>query len=378
MTSVTLEVAAFADAVQQASRISPTSRGIAWDKLHGILLSVQPGDTYPVVIRTGNLDVYRAEWLSALSCEGEPVAWRVPVASLSGIIRSLPLRQARPVTLQSEGSRLAVSCGRLEATLNLINADTYPLWDVFDPAGLSSAEGLAAACKAVEWAANDGYSEPHSGIHITNRAVMATDRYRAAVMPLEIPHLKGSVTIPCGTITIALREIAIPKIGNPASGSQLMIMPDDWTQIRVATLANQYPIRAMNALPREFDETIAIDREAILDLLNQVAAIEPTDRTARINLFLGNEEIAATAESESFGLIKNVVDIPGRAIHDPLKLRFNKSHIIEALNSIKTPVAYVGYNLGIKQRFVCFTDKTTGYRAWVAVTSDKKGTSSTR
>ena len=103
---------------------------------------------------------------------------------LADIARSLP---AQPVTIENEGTRVLLTCGRSSFTLPTLPVEDYPQLPAMpDSSGTITGQSFAAAVAQVAIAAGRDDTLPTlTGIRMefegANITLAATDRYRLAV-----------------------------------------------------------------------------------------------------------------------------------------------------------------------------------------------------
>ena len=366
-TSITFETSTISAAIRNAARIAPTTRGMAFDHAAGLYLMVDPANEFPLVIQSTNLEMFYTEWVTALEADGPATAWRLPSMALDKIIGSLPIGAGKTVTFTETDKlmQVEVTSGRgLRARFNGINRHReFPTWIPFDPDLLTEVPALGGQIKLVEWAAASGGSAViMSGIHLDGEVAIATDATKAAIMPCLIEKLDKSVTIPPQTLSLILKESASAKLA--VVGETLCVMPDAWTQIKVRTFGETYPAaKIRKSLGRELDGQIETDRDELLALINRVAAIDMTNRTPCLNVWFGNEEIACFMESGEIGLLRDIVDCPGQALHKRVKYMFNPKNFIDLLVSAPEKKIKLGYG----QHLTPMISLSCGdYQAWIA------------
>lgn len=361
MTRVIFEAAVIADAVRKAARVAPTVRGAAFDKAAGMLFEVDPDQDPPVVLKATDLQTQHSEWVSAVEATGTSARWRLPSVTMSQVIGMLPLRSDRTVVMDDSSGKVEITSDRMRCRYNEMRVDTFPDWRPFDPDSLVQAEGIGGCVKKVEWAALNGVtSSAISGVHLTGEVAMATDRSKAARVPCAL-DLKQPVTIPAGTLSVLLNESAGVKVGT--NGSQLLLMPDDWTQLRVQMMAVEYPPTVLK-LKNEFDCYGDVDRDELMGLVSRAVSVDHGNRTPLVTILLGKGELVAYIQSEEVGLFRDAIQMKEGGTRR-VEYVFNPSNLTSTVGSCPSKVVRVGYDNAPKSMIsVC----TPGYEAWVART----------
>jgi DNA polymerase III sliding clamp (beta) subunit (PCNA family) len=361
-TTLTFETAAVADAIRKAAKVAPTTRGAAFDKAAGVYCQIDPTSDHPLVVRSTNLNIFYMEWVQALAAEGKGTTWRLPSIPLSQVIGTLPIGTGKTVTFEEmDDGKIVVTSGRMKCQFNGMPADTYPLWDVFDPEVLTPASGLGGRIKQVEWACSPG-EVPLIGVHLDGKIALATDRWRAATAPCVIEQLDQPVTIPSSTLSTVLKENGTANIA--VIGSQLCVMPDGWTQIRVVTLGQEYPTGIRRILNANFEQIIELDREELVGMINRAVSFDSTNRTPVIRLFFGKGELAVYILGDEVGRFRESLDVEGQSQHARVEYMFDPKKLIEALMSAPDRKIKFGYHLDPKP--MIYINGGQEYEAWVA------------
>lgn len=367
-TSVTFETATIADAIKKAERIAP-DKGMAFDKAAGIVIEVHPADE-AVVVRATDLMVFYMEWVDSLQITGDKVIWRFPSRVFASFIASLAIGNNKQVTFTTDGAKVLIQQGRATAKLNTIQSEYYPDWPAFDEADMVSVPELGGRLAQVEWAAHK--SEHALGIRFTGEYVLAMDRQRLAVAPLVIPGLEEPFTIPPRLLTGVLRERGETKIKR--EGTQLLLMPDDKSQLRTIMIGEGYP-GVERLMDRDRTESIKFMKQPVIDMINRTVKIAAADRFPTLRIFIGQGEIAALMTDDEKGLIGDVVEIPGQANHKRCEYLFVPENILEAISNSPSDEVEMRYSPG--ERKLIYINGGSGYECWVTprTSSSPKGES---
>lgn len=372
MSSITFEVATLADAIKKADAIAPT-RGSAFDKAAGILIEFDPAGVPMAVMRATNLDIYRMEWLDTIEMEGETTRWRLPKL-FATIVSGLPIGSGKMVTFTEQGGQVHMKAGRTKAKFNLLDSSYYPFWDPFDPDKMYSAKDLGGKMAMVEWAVSKDLV-PLTGVHLNGEYAIGTDRFRLAAVPLSIPELTAPVTVPGGLLSQLLKQTGEIQIG--VVGGMLHVMPDEYTQIKCVTYAEDFP-NMSGFFNKEFSDKIELDRKPLLEIMQRADVFAGSaDRVgAPLKMYLGKEKIAVVMDNVEVGQIGDVIDVPGFCDHDPrIEVLFTSRYIIDAF--AKAPNDKVTFLYDRTTPRVVGIDGGSGYRAWVAVRSPQTSDSGT-
>lgn len=365
MTSVVFETATFADVIKKAERVAP-SKGNAFDKAAGIVIEVSPS-VNTVVVRATDLNIYSMEWVDFTSIDGPDAVWRVPSKLFAQVVGSLPIGSGKTIKIEevknAEGKgHLALSSGRTKAKFNLMQVDHYPAWSAFDPSGLITADNLGGKVALVEWAAAKSDATTQlEGVHFDGTRVVATDRYRLACTDLFIPDLPAAVTVPAGILGQILKQTGEVNLG--IDEHQLLLMPDESTQIRAILYGGEYP-KVDKIMRREYPDMVKVRKTPLLEVLNRAASFAGADRFPALKLFFGREEIAAMMDNEEVGLLGDVVEVPGYATHNRVQIIFTPKNIIDAVEHCPNEEFEIHYDHE-KPEFIMYLNGGSGYEAWM-------------
>ena len=361
---VTFETAAFADSIKQAALVAPTS-GSTFDKANGIVLDLdaEVKNGWTVLVRSTNLDVFRMEWLNPESIEGPATRWRLPANLFAKVVSSFPIGTGKQITIEDGRNGLQtyvkITSGRAQAKFNLIDHEYYPQWSIFDPSSLTEALDLGGKLQMVEWAADNG-EPPFSGIHFDGERVLATDRYRMAVSPLEIPGLSEPITVPSGVLSQLLKATGEIRLG--VEGSQLLVMPDEGVQIRCVIFGNPYP--STKAIREAvYTHSITVKKAPLLEIMQRAQSFGSTDRDSVLRCFIGLEEFAIRMANSEVGVIGDAMEIPGQALHERFEIKFTPKNIIDPLSHSPSEEVVLSYEVGKPDRLVR-VDGGNGYYSW--------------
>jgi DNA polymerase III sliding clamp (beta) subunit (PCNA family) len=369
---VTFETSTLADAIKKADRIAPT-KGSAFDKAAGIVLSIDPASGL-VVVRATDLRIYSMEWVTSLTIEGEaPVEWRLPSKLFATVLAGLPIGTGKEVTLEeitNGRNRLVVlSSGRTKAKFNLMQVDYYPVWDAFNPDDLNEADDMGGRIAMVEWAASQADDPPLSGVFFDGEVAKATDQYKLTMAPLKIPSLVEPITVPAGILGQVLKETGEVLVGVSEDG-HLLIMPAPTIQIKATIFGATYPNTARIEAMAETPNRVKVHKAAFLEILQRASAFSGSERYPVLKVYFGKEEIAVMMNTVEVGALADVMEVPGYCDHRRIEMRFGPKNLIPAIEHVPNEYLTLGYdaNNGMS---VLHIDGGSGYQSWVM---PRKGT----
>lgn len=359
MTKATFETASLAAAVSNAAKVAP-SKGSAFDKSNGIVIEMSPSESM-CIIRATDTEIFYSEWIDA-EMDGDSTVWRIPAFVFAGVCSSLPIGSGKTVTIEEDGGRINLKCGRTKSRFMLIDAKTYPTWSTFDPDELTHVKALGEKMKRVEWSASKSMTEvPLNGVHLNGEIALCTNRYRLAKIPLVIPELETPVTVPARTLSTLISAEGETAIG--MDGNNFLMMPDDHSQIRSITYADQYP-NVSRITEMVYDHNVTFRKQDLIACINRATAFAGSDRLAVLRLFFGKEEIAVMMTNEEIGFLGDVVETPGYGVHDRVEVNLDPQNILDALNNAPNEEVSIGYN---PEKTTAVLHVNSGeYDAWVA------------
>lgn len=362
MTKVVFETAALADAFKRANIVAP-SHGKAFDEAGGIVLEISPEDGL-VLVRATNKDVFHTEWVTPISIEGEATSWRLASQLATPIITSLPIGSGKEVTLQEvqsgASSRLEMKAGKTRAKFFLMDMTYYPEWDIFDPNDLVAVPDLGGKLAMVEWAAGLKELPPLSGVNLDGERLRATDRYKMVTVPLEIPNLDRSVTIPAGMLGQLLRQTGDVSIG--FTEHQVLLMPTDSSQVRLVTYAGDYPTMA-RLMNRERPNHVTVKKAELLAIVNRATLASPGDRLPLMHLYIGKQSISAKVDGPETAVL-DFLDIPGQAEHERVDIKVTPKLLTDILNNAPNEKVTINYDANEPEKII-YIDGGSGFEAWM-------------
>lgn len=367
MTTVTFESATIQDVIGKAARIAP-SKGSAFDKAAGIVMDIDV-ENNEVVVRATNTEVFYMEIIDVVSIVGESTTWRIPSGLLDGICSKLPITSGAEVAFVQDGTQLKIQQKRMRATLRLMDPTYFPQWDAFDPSELSPVSDFGGRLQQVQWAASKNGTPPLTGISLSGTHARATDNFRVAITPCDVPQLYEPVTIPAATFTPLMKSLGEVRIGR--TENQLLVMPDDTTQIRAIIYGDKYP-----AIERVFkrDETnaVMVNRDHLLEMIEQAMVMGQRDRMPLLKIILGAEELAVFMEDQEVGLLGNVLEIPAQATHARHYIGVTPDNLTSALKASPNAEVTIYYSDGVSRKPIRI-DGGSGYEVLIMPRNLEKG-----
>jgi DNA polymerase III sliding clamp (beta) subunit (PCNA family) len=364
VTSVTFETATIADAIRRAARIAPGKAGHAFDKAAGIFMEIDPTGDVQCLIRATNIEAFHTEVIATVASDGEPARWRLPSMLMGNIIGGLPPKSGSTVKFTQEDRKIRITMGKMRASMQLIDNESYPDWDMFDSSELTMVSGLGGRVGMVEWAASTDNNPPLCGVYLDGQYAVATDRYRLARVPCRIDKLPKPIIIPSGILGQALKTMG--DTGVMATPSQLLLAPDDYTQLRLAMYDATYP-PVHKIFETEYEEVAEVNKTDLLEKISRANQYAGAERNPLLRTFWGKGEIAVMMENAEVGIVGDVVECPGFLDHPRVEINFTPKNLTDALNNApeaKVKIHYGRTEAGLKLPTIKI-DGGAGYEAWV-------------
>jgi len=370
VTKVVFETSTLADVLKKASLVAP-SRGEAFDKAAGVLITVAR-DIDQIMVQATNLEIFYTEWISPVSVtlpDGvDEVKWRLPSRSTAAIVGSFPIGSGKEVWLEQPAgtNTLKIGSGRARGSFQLIDTKYYPVWDIFDPDDLTDVEDFGARLAQVEWACSDEVETSFNGVNLTGDYAQATDRYRAARVPLKVDAdtawpFAESVTVPSRILSQIMKQSGQAAIG--CTPTQLLVLPNEHVQIRANLFGQEYMSLA-KITGQEYTHTVPVNKAGLLEVLNRVQLMAGSDRLPSMRMFIGKGEIAAMMEDVEEGHLGDILETPGYCDHERVQIVFTPKFLIEALDKCPSAKLTFSYDASNPMKIIKIDDGA-GYEAWV-------------
>lgn len=329
VTKVVFENATIRDVIGKAGRIAPT-KGSGFDKAAGIVMEID-STAQQIVVKATDTLIFYMEIADFVSIEGASTVWRMPSLVIDGICSKLPITSGKSVTFDDEGGNtIKMTSGRMRATIRTINSDYYPPWDAFEDSDLDTVASFGAAIQMVQWAAAKAGEPPLIGVHLDGEHVIATDRFKIAMAPCKAAPLYKPVTIPTGIFTPLMKSLGDVRIG--ITENQLLVQPDEATQIRAVIYGHEYPPVA-KLIKRNEPNHVTFRKTGLLEMIDRASVFAMRDRTPLLKMFIGLQEIAVMMSDKELGLLGDVLEVPGYADHDRALICFNPDNLTGSLNN---------------------------------------------
>lgn len=326
-----------ADAVAWAARTLPSRPSLP--VLAGIVLTA---DSDGLTVSSQDLEVSARVHIDAdVSTEGVTL---VSGRLLADIARSLP---AAPVTMENEGSRLAITCGRSSFTLPTLPVEDYPQLPAMPNAsGTVTGAAFATAVAQVAVAAGRDDTLPTlTGIRMEFEegvlTLAATDRYRLAVRDISwSPQAVTSAQalVPARTLADTAKSLAavdeiVIALADGGAGDGLIGFEGHGRRTTTRLLNGEFP-KYRSLLPTESAAVAEVDSAALVDAVKRVALV--AERNTPVRLAFDGSELTLQAGA---GDEAHAVEVVEAALEgDPIDIAFNPAYLLDGITAVGAPV----------------------------------------
>ncbi|CAB4964142.1 MAG: DNA polymerase III subunit beta [Actinobacteria bacterium] len=338
----------FSEAVAWAARTLPTRSN--QPLLSGLMITAEASG-----LTLSSFDYEVSGRVSVEAVVDTPGRVLVPGRLLSDIARSLP---AQPVTLQLEGSRVTLECGRSSFTLPTMSADDYPeLPQMPTSAGVVAGASFAAAVAQVAVAASSdetisfltGIRLEMSGSMIT---LAATDRYRLAVRELtwapESLSIDAAALVPARVLadtakTLAGHESVVIALAGSGQDEGLLGIHGGGRSTTTRLLGGEFP-KYRTLLPAEANTIASVDTAALVEAVKRVSLVAERNTPLRMR-FSGDEvDLQAGSGDEAQAVEALDATITG----DDIEIAFNPRFLLDGLSALDAPVVRFAFTVSNK------------------------------
>jgi DNA polymerase-3 subunit beta len=335
----------FADAVAWVARTLPSRPAVP--VLAGVLLTGSDDG-----LRISGFD-YEVSAEVRLAAEiASPGTALVSGRLLSDITRALP---DKPVDVQVEGARVALTCGSARFSLPTMAVEDYPTLPALpEETGALSAELFAEAISQVAVAAGRDDTLPMlTGIRveISGESVVlaATDRFRLAVRELTWSaagsDVEAAVLVPAKTLAEAAKtgtdgtEVHL-SLGSGATVGKdgLLGISGNGKRSTTRLLDAEFP-KFRQLLPTEHTAVASIGVAELTEAIKRVALV--ADRGAQVRMEFSGDGLRLAAGADDVGRAEEdlAVDFAG----EPLTIAFNPTYLTDGLGSLHSERVSFGF-----------------------------------
>jgi DNA polymerase III subunit beta len=260
---------------------------------------------------------------------------------LADIARSLP---GAPVTLESEGTRLSITCGRSSFTLPTLPVEDYPQLPVMPTtSGTIAGSAFAAAVAQVAIAAGRDDTLPTlTGIRMefegSSIVLAATDRYRLAVREFtwdpQSPAMSAHALVPARTLADTAKSLAdvdsvVIALSSGGAGEGLIGFEGHGRRTTTRLLDGEFP-KYRSLLPTESSAVADVETAMLTEAVKRVALVAERNTPVRL-AFEGSEltlRAGAGDDAQAVEVLESALD------GDAIDIAFNPSYLLDGLSAV--------------------------------------------
>lgn len=264
---------------------------------------------------------------------------------LADIARSLP---AQPVQIESEGTRISITCGRSSFTLPTLPVEDYPqMPDMPSASGTVPGQVFAAAVAQVAIAAGRDDTLPTlTGIRLeiegSTIVLAATDRYRLAVREFawdpQSPAMSTHSLVPARTLADTAKSLAdvdrvVIALSSGGAGEGLIGFEGHGRRTTTRLLDGEFP-KYRSLLPSESSSVASVDTASLMDAVKRVALVAERNTPVRL-AFEGSEltlRAGAGDDAQAVEVLESSID------GDDIDIAFNPAYLLDGLTAVGATV----------------------------------------
>lgn len=264
---------------------------------------------------------------------------------LADIARALP---PAPVTIESEGTRISITCGRSSFTLPTLPVEDYPQLPVMPTtSGSVGGAAFAAAVAQVAIAAGRDDTLPTlTGIRMeiegSSIVLAATDRYRLAVREFswnpQVPSMSSHALVPARTLADTAKSLAdvdevIIALSSGGAGEGLIGFEGHGRRTTTRLLDGEFP-KYRSLLPTESSAIANVETAMLMDAVKRVALV--AERNTPVRLAFDGSELTLRAgagdDAQAVEVLESTLE------GDAIDIAFNPAYLLDGLAAVGSTV----------------------------------------
>ena len=260
---------------------------------------------------------------------------------LADIARALP---AQPVTIENEGTRVVVTCGRSSFTLPTLPVEDYPQLPAMpESSGKVTGTAFASAVAQVAIAAGKDDTLPTlTGIRMefegANITLAATDRYRLAVRELmwhpQTSSISHQVLVLARTLSESAKALAdvddvMIALSSGGQGEGLIGFEGAGRRTTTRLLDGDFP-KYRTLLPTESSAIASVDTATLVDAVKRVSLV--AERNTPVKLAFDNGELTLRAGTGDEARAEEVLECSLDG--DAIDIAFNPAYLLDGLSAL--------------------------------------------
>lgn len=286
---------------------------------------------------------------------------------LADIAKALP---NRPVDLELQGSKVAITCGSSQFSLSAMAADEYPALPAMPSlAGTIDAHDLAQAVSQVSLAASRDDTLPllssvQMVIEGDSITFMATDRYRLAVRQMNWNAADKSVNTKALLKAKTLSDVAksltstgeVEMSMSSDTGSSPLIGFQAGGRRTTSVLTDgDYP-PVMRLFPENTTIHATVAREELIAAVKRVSLVAQRGATIRMAFSQGNLSLSAGTGDDASASEQLQAHLEG----EDFETAFNYSYMVEGMAAITQPYVRFAFTHPAQPAFISGMDEIGG------------------
>jgi DNA polymerase III subunit beta len=340
---VEIEHAAFHEVIGRAAKALAARP--ATPILAGLLLRAEEPGTF----RACAFDYELAVRASASATVGEPGSVLVSGRLLAEIARVLP---KLPVTLTTDGAKVALICGGYRYTLACMPVDEYPSLPASPPmiGRVPAAAFVSAASQAALAAERDDTLPFLTGTRIEygpeHLRLVAMDRYRLAVRDLgwspASAEQDGVAHVPARTLLDAVRLFEADDevgIGFEEGPGGLFGLMSQRLEVTLRQLDGAF-IRYEKLFPEVYAGGAVIEIASLVEAIKAISLVAERNTPVRLAFAPGRVTIGAGSGDQAAA---GAVTIDAEYDAEPVSIAAKPSYLLDGLSSLETPYVLLRY-----------------------------------
>lgn len=273
---------------------------------------------------------------------------------LADIGRSLP---DKPVDLQSDGTKVSLTCGSARFSLQTLPVEDYPSLPGM-PTASGSVDSVAfatAVAQAVTAAGRDDMLPVLTGVRLeiegSTIALMATDRYRLSLRELqwkpEQTDLSATALVPARVLADTAKSLTSGTevtlaLAAGASGEGIIgfegTAGGGLRRTTTRLLDGEFP-KVRSLFPSESSSVARIDTAALVEAVKRVSLVAERNTPVRLSFTDGMVTLEAGSGDEAQATESLEAHVEG----DDIAIGFNPTYLLDGLGAIDTPVARLSF-----------------------------------
>jgi len=261
---------------------------------------------------------------------------------LADIARSLP---QLPVTVASEGARVAVACGSSRFTLLTLPVEDYPALPAMPTiSGVIDGTAFAAAVQQVAIAAGRDDTLPAlTGIRVEIEGdvltLAATDRYRLAVREIawkpEQSSVSATALVPARTLNDTAKslgsaaQVQVAFASKDGAVESLVGFEGDGRSTTTRLIDGEFP-KYRSLLPDDSATTARIETASLIDAVKRVALV--AERNTPVRMAFTADGLTLEAGTGDEAQASEAVE--AQVIGDDIIIAFNPQYLLDGLGAV--------------------------------------------